>query len=102
MLSPRGVIKTLTSTNMFHHQTVTARKLKTIEENASQKHMTTSESRLWTGTVGEEGRASLELTRFCPEEEGEAPVVGHSPRRSGLSEELGTQEAAGAWFPSPR
>ena len=52
--------------------------------------------------MGEEGRASLELIRFCPEDEDGAPPVGHSPRRSGMSGDLRGHETEEAWAPSPR
>ena len=54
-MSPTGKIRTLTSTHEFNQQKIIHRKLKTIDEDLSQKYLSSNESNLWTGTIGEEG-----------------------------------------------
>ena len=92
IISPRGKIKTLSSTDMFHQQTIVHRKLKTIEEALSQKNFTSNESKLWTGTVGEEAHSTHEFMHFDPDSDNGPSAVGHSPRRSDISGDMQTHE----------
>ena len=59
----------------------------------SQRNFTSNESKLWTGTIGDECHSSHEFFNFDPDGEGGTSAVGHSPRRSNRSGDMQTQEA---------